>query len=95
MINDNKNRKEELLSVIATISKDKDLLEAFLDDLLTPSEIAGLPKRWEIIRRLSKGESQWSIASNLKIGIATVTRGSRELKKANSGFKRVLKLLSK
>jgi Trp operon repressor len=63
--------------------------------LMTPKERNALPKRWEIVRRLYKGESQWSIAGDLKLGIGTVTRGSKELKKPNNGFIKILKLLKK
>ena len=71
-------------------SKDKNLLQAFLEDLLTKRELAVLPKRWEIIRRLNKGESQWNIARDLKIGVATVTRGSTELRDKKGGFFQML-----
>lgn len=92
MENPNKN-KDELLKAFMVASKDKVLLEAFLNDLFTPKELYTLPKRWEIIRRLNKGEHHWSIAQDLKIGIATVTRGSRELRNKNGGFAKVLKKL--
>lgn len=94
MKNSNKN-KEELLKAFMLASKDSALLENFLEALLTPKERNALPKRWEIIRRLYKGEKQWSIANDLKIGIGTVTRGSRELKDKNGGFVKVLKKLYK
>jgi TrpR family trp operon transcriptional repressor len=92
IIMDMKNTKnEELLRAMMLAAKDQALLEAFLEDLLTPRELAALPKRWEIMRRLYGGEHQWSIAGDLKIGIATVTRGSRELKDKEGGFAKVLK----
>lgn len=49
--------------------------------ILTPQEQEQLPKRLEIIKRLKKGQSQWQIAADLKVGVATVTRGSKELQK--------------
>lgn len=55
--------------------------EDFLLGILTPQEREQLPKRLEIIKRLKKGQSQWQIAADLKVGVATVTRGSKELQK--------------
>lgn len=55
--------------------------EDFLLGILTPQEQEQLPKRLEIIKRLKKGQSQWQIAADLKVGVATVTRGSKELQK--------------
>lgn len=92
-MNNVQKNKDELLKAFMVASKDKMLLEAFLEDLLTPKELRALPKRWEITRRLYKGEAQWSVANDLKIGIATITRGSRELRDKNGGFAKVLKKL--
>lgn len=92
---DPRKNKDELLKAFMIASQDKAMLEAFLEDLLTPKERNALPKRWEIVRRLYKGEKQWSVADDLKLGVATVTRGSRELKDSNGGFMRVLKKIYK
>ncbi len=94
MIDPRKN-KDELIKAIMIASSDKAVLEAFLEDLLTPRERNALPKRWEIVRRLYKGQKQWDVAEDLKLGVATVTRGSRELKDKNGGFIKVLKKLYK
>jgi TrpR family transcriptional regulator, trp operon repressor len=60
--------------------KDKKLLIDFLEGILTPKELEEIPIRLEIIKRLKKGEAQHKIAKDLGLGVATVTRGSRELK---------------
>jgi TrpR family trp operon transcriptional repressor len=60
--------------------KDKELLEDFLKGVLTVKELDELPKRLEIVQKLLQGEPQHKIAKDLSVGIATVTRGSRELK---------------
>jgi Trp operon repressor len=88
-------KKEELLKALMVASKDKALLEAFLEDLLTPVELREVPTRWEIVRRLSKGEKHADIAHTLKIGIGTVTRGSIEMRDKNGGFAKVLKKMYK
>ena len=60
-------------------TRDKDVLEDFLVGVTTPKERQEIVQRVEIVKRLVKGESQQSIATNLGVGVATVTRGSREL----------------
>lgn len=51
-----------------------------LQGLLTPTELAEVPKRLQIFKMLKAGIPQREIAKELGVGIATVTRGSRELK---------------
>jgi TrpR family trp operon transcriptional repressor len=92
MINSSKY-KDELLKAFMVAGKDKALLDAFLEDLLTQKELQEIPVRWEIIRRLQKGDVHKNIAKELKVGIATVTRGANELKDKNGGFIKVLKKL--
>jgi TrpR family trp operon transcriptional repressor len=70
-----KNLTKQLLSL-----KTEAEMENFLRALFTPQELKHIPKRLEIIRLLKKGTPQHTIAKNLELGIATVTRGSRELK---------------
>ena len=66
------------------------LMEAFLDDLLTPGECIELGKRLEAVRQLARGVPQREIAQQLHMGVATVTRGSRVLHKKYSAVRRVL-----
>lgn len=58
---------------------DKQLLEDFLTGITSASERAEIGQRLEIIKRLLAGEPQHKIARELGVGIATVTRGSKEL----------------
>lgn len=60
--------------------KNEKEVEEFLTAIFTPQEIIQIPKRLEIIHLLKKKTPQHLIAKKLKIGVATVTRGSRELK---------------
>jgi len=55
-------------------------MESFLASLFTPQELEAIPRRLEIIKRLKRGVPQHNIAKELGVGIATVTRGARELK---------------
>lgn len=80
----NTNHKKELLNTIKSqVQKGEESLDAFLESLLTPSEYEQIVKRLQIIKQLKLGIPHRDIASNLEVGIATITRGSRELSKGN------------
>ena len=87
------NYQDELLEVLKAAAKDKASLGEFLNDLLTPQEYEEIQTRWQIVKRLAKGEPQRTIARDLKIGIATVTRGSRALTDKNGGCAKMAKKL--
>ncbi len=59
--------------------KDKELLNDFLTGVTTAREREELTHRLEIIKCLLKGDTQQNIAANLGVGVATITRGSKEL----------------
>lgn len=71
---------EELIEEVIRL-KNKEEAEDFLRGILTPQEFEQLTLRLQIVKRLRRGEAQREIASDLGVGIATVTRGSRELRK--------------
>ncbi len=85
--------KKEVIEVLSKISKDKQLLADFIKDILTPREFENIGVRWQIVKRLAKGEHHQSIAEDLHLGVATVTRGSREMRKKEGGFRRALKII--
>ena len=62
----------QLLSRLLTTGEQ----QAFLDLLLTPKELAEIEQRIAILRKISQNEAQRDISTALKVGIATVTRGS-------------------
>jgi len=68
----------DVINLIYSID-DRKLLEDFLLGLTTASERSELIQRVEIVKRLIAGQAQHTIASDLGVGIATVTRGSKEL----------------
>lgn len=70
--------------------RDPELVERFLREILTPSEAADLGSRWELLKRLEAGETQRHIASELRLSLCKITRGSRELKKPGSAIRQVL-----
>ena len=89
-------RVEESLTELAkTLSRVKDsvLIEEFLGCLLTPAEIADVAGRWALVKALREKTSQREIAKDLGVSLCKITRGSRELKKKNSAFVRILEHL--
>lgn len=60
-------------------TRDRRLLEDLLIGMTTRGEREKLGHRLSIVKRLLAGETQLEIAQELGVGIATVTRGSREL----------------
>ncbi len=80
----------ELEDLLAKSSRDKKLLHEFLFDILSPKEYKDLAVRWQIVKKLAKGEPQRKIVKSLKVSMATVTRGSRELMNKKGGFKTAL-----
>jgi len=81
--------KKELLKIIISIKKIK-FLDNFLRDLLTPVEFKEIIKRWQVVKELSKNMLQREISQKLKVGRATITRGSRVLYNKNSSFNKLL-----
>lgn len=71
-----------LVLTILALDTEKDV-KSFLDGILTPKEREELPVRLQIVKMLKKGVPQHEIASKLGVGVATVTRGSKEIAKGN------------
>ena len=70
----------DLVEVLLSL-KNKDEALDLLRGILTPKELEEIPTRLQIVRMLKSGMPQHQIAAKLGIGIATVTRGSKELQK--------------
>lgn len=70
---------DEFVDELLKIDSRKDMAD-FLHGILTPAEIEEIPKRLQIIKLLKSGMPQKEIAEKLGVGIATVTRGSKEVK---------------
>jgi TrpR family trp operon transcriptional repressor len=79
----------ELSEVLAQI-REPALMERYLRSILTPSELADISGRWQLVKMLDQGLSQRHIARALGMSLCKITRGSRELKKKNSAFKEVI-----
>lgn len=70
---------DHLVEYLLSIS-DREKMHAALSVLLSDREMQSVEKRLQILRLLREGRSQREIARELKVGIATVTRGSRVAK---------------
>lgn len=68
----------KLIDLLLSI-KTKEDMENFLLGIFTPKELEEIPNRLSIVKMLKKGLPQHQIAEKLKVGVATVTRGSKEL----------------
>ena len=84
----------ELARVLSKVSEGN-LMEDFLRCLLTQAEIADIAGRWALIKALRQNVPQREIAKDLSVSLCKITRGSREMKKDNSGFMRVLNKFEK
>jgi TrpR family trp operon transcriptional repressor len=93
MKNNSEQYKKDFIEVLYKISKDKTLLSDFVKDILTPKEFDNIGVRWQVVKRIAKGEHHQAIAEDLHLGVATVTRGSREMRNKEGGFRKVLKLI--
>lgn len=69
---------KDFIKLIHSID-DEELLEDLLVGVTTEKERQEIPQRVEIVKRLIAGEPQAKIASDLGVGVATVTRGSKEV----------------
>jgi TrpR family trp operon transcriptional repressor len=79
------------LSRTLAATGEPELIESFLRCLLTPAETADIAARWALVKALDAGHPQREIAKDLGLSLCKITRGSRELKKNNSAFRRILK----
>jgi len=73
------NKIGELVEAFLKNKSKVEMLD-FLKGILTPSELDELTTRLQIVKMLKKGLPHQEIARRLKVGVATVTRGSRELR---------------
>lgn len=80
---------DELIALIAAES-DAVFLKEFFTCLFTPSELIDVGKRWLLVKELDKGTTQREIARMFKMSLCRITRGSRELKKEDSAFQKML-----
>jgi TrpR family trp operon transcriptional repressor len=72
-------------------SRDEDLIAGFLRQILTDDESRAVALRWQLVRMLYDRVPQREIARRLGVSLCKITRGSRELKRRDGAFSRILK----
>jgi TrpR family trp operon transcriptional repressor len=82
---------KEISRILAGI-RDDALIEGFLKEILTKSELKNLAARWDIVKLLDRGTTQRKIAHDLHLSLCNITRGSKELHKKNSAIKKIIQL---
>lgn len=87
--NDYKKSLRQLSTALA-LTDDQQLIEEFLGSILTPNEISEVAARWALVLQIYGGKSQRKISEDLGLSLCKITRGSRELKKENSPFKKMI-----
>jgi len=83
-------RKIKEIARILAETNDEKAIEKFLKSILTEKEINDISSRWELVKMLDLGISQRKIAEKLGLSLCKITRGSRELKKKDSSFKKMI-----
>jgi TrpR family transcriptional regulator, trp operon repressor len=88
IINSNNKEKnlDELVNQILKL-KTKEEIKVFLNGILTPKELVEISNRLLIVKMLKRGVPQQEIAKTIQVGVATVTRGAREIQRGS--FKNV------
>ncbi|QIA62555.1 trp operon repressor [Vibrio astriarenae] len=87
------NQWEEIIALIKE-SVEQEQHELLLTLLMTPDEREAMLTRVNIVSELLKGDlSQRQISQMLGVGVATITRGSTELKSKTAEEKAVIEQL--
>lgn len=83
--------QNELCKIITT--NDEQLVREFCECIFTPAEIKDLVNRWLLVKEIDKGTTQREIAKKFGMSLCKITRGSKELSKPDSAFRKVLDTL--
>ena len=81
----------QIFNLIASSSDSKTISE-FFACLMTPAELKDLAVRWILVNEIEKGTTQREIAKKYHISLCKITRGSKELKKDGSAFKKFIEM---
>jgi len=78
------------LSKALASTEDEVLIFDFLHSILTPNEISEVASRWALVMKIHEGTSQRKIANELGLSLCKITRGSKQLKKKDSSFRKMI-----
>lgn len=81
-----RNKLDEISKISSILASENSVsnVNNFIIEMLTKAELETLSKRWQILKMLSSGATQRTIAKELNVSLCKVTRGSQILKKKNS-----------
>ena len=71
-------------------SRDEDFLYDFFTCLFTKPELKDIANRWLLVKEIDKGTTQREIAKKFGMSLCKITRGSKELSKPESAFRKML-----
>ena len=71
-------------------SGDEQFIYEFFKCLFTPPELKDFANRWLLVKELDKGTTQREIAKKFGMSLCKITRGSKELAKEGSAFRKIL-----
>ena len=102
-MNNNETKKgiseEEIASTIKELchlikkSDDEAFIYEFFNCLFTKPELKDIANRWLLVKEIDAGTTQREIANKFSMSLCKITRGSRELNKEDSAFRKMLELL--
>lgn len=81
----------ELCKIFTTT--DEELVYNFIKCLFTPAEIKDIANRWLLVKEIDKGTTQRDIAKMFGMSLCKITRGSKELSKPDSAFRKILDII--
>lgn len=79
---------KELFEAIRTIRSSEEAAN-FFRDLLTIAELEEFASRWQMVKRLKRGESYLTIAKALGVSTTTVTRVAQWLNNGTGGYRTI------
>jgi TrpR family trp operon transcriptional repressor len=82
---------DELSGLLSELA-DVNTVRRLFRDLFTPAESADIASRWALIKQLDAKVTQRNIAKELGLSLCKITRGARELKRADSSFHTLLSM---
>jgi len=91
--------EEEIASTIKELchlikkSDDEAFIYEFFNCLFTKPELKDIANRWLLVKEIDAGTTQREIANKFSMSLCKITRGSRELNKEDSAFRKMLELL--
>jgi len=83
---------KELCHLLTQVN-DEEFTYEFFKCLFTPPELKDVANRWLLVKEIDKGTTQREIAKKFGMSLCKITRGSKELSKSDSAFRKMLEIL--